>query len=61
MGIPAETEVKIEQFIGLATFVDPVDLPPGGAQKQINVQGLRMGMLETRRGLRPIDFDAEDA
>ncbi len=61
MGEPARTEVKIERFIGLATNLDPVDMPPGGAQVQVNVQGLRTGLLETRRGIRPITFDDEDA
>ena len=58
---PAQVEVKIEDFRGMATNVDPADLPPGLAAEQSNVTGIERGILTLRRGLRPLSFDAEPA
>jgi hypothetical protein len=60
MGFPADVEVKIEDFQGMATNADPTDLPPGLSAEQVNVNGLKRGELSLRRGLRPLTFDAED-
>jgi len=59
MGVGPKSVSQITQFVGLATNIDTLDMPAGGAQEQINVQGLRVGMLETRRGIREIEFDDE--
>lgn len=56
---PAQVEVKIEDFQGMATNADPTDLPPGLAAEQLNVGGIERGILTLRRGLRPLSFDAE--
>ena len=58
---PAQVEVKIEDFRGMATNADPTDLPPGLAAEQVNVGSLERGVLTLRRGLRPLTFDAEPA
>ena len=59
MGEPAQTIVEIHDFRGFSTHADPTDLEPGIAQIQINVNGLRRGELNVRRGLREITFDTE--
>lgn len=58
---PAQVEVKIEDFRGMATNADPADIPPGLAAEQVNVGGIERGILSLRRGLRPLTFDPESA
>lgn len=61
MAYAAPVEVKIEDFQGMATNVDPTDLPPGLAAEQVNMTGVERGILTLRRGFRPLSFDSEDA
>lgn len=58
---PAQVEVKIEDFRGMATNADPTDLPPGLAAEMVNMTGIERGALTLRRGLRPLVFDPEDS
>ena len=58
MGEPAKKAVDIRQFNGMATNVDSEELKPGVAEVQVNVNGLKLGQLEVRRGLREVRFDA---
>jgi hypothetical protein len=44
----------------MASNVDPTDLQPGYAEVQVNVNGFQRGQLEVRRGLRELEFEAED-
>lgn len=60
MGVPADSNVPIRDFNGMASNVDPTDLKPGISQRQVNVNGLQRGQLEVRRGLRRVDFEQED-
>ena len=54
------TLLKISAFKGMATNPDSSDLQPGVAELQVNVNGMRQGMLEVRRGLREIVFEESD-
>jgi hypothetical protein len=60
MSEPAQVEVAIKDFRGMASNVDPTDLQPGFAEIQVNVNGYQRGQLEVRRGLREVEFEAED-
>jgi hypothetical protein len=60
MSEPAQTEVAIKDFRGMASNVDPTDLQPGYSQIQFNVNGFQRGQLEVRRGLREVEFEAEE-
>jgi len=59
MGIPAETNVEIRDFRGMASNYDPNDIVPGSSQFQINVNGLQRGQLEIRRGMREVTFEED--
>lgn len=60
MSEPAQTEVAIKDFRGMASNLDPTDIQPGFAEIQINVNGFKRGQLEVRRGLRELTFEAEE-
>lgn len=55
-----ETDVPLQSFAGMASNLDPRELRPGVAQVQINVAVLRPGELVLRRGLRDLEFDADN-
>ena len=59
MGEQARGAVDIRNFEGMASNADPADIKPGISQVQVNVNGLKTGQLEVRRGLRPLQFDEE--
>lgn len=52
-----DKSVQIRKFAGLVLKTDIHDLPPGAAQKQINVRSDRPGELNVRRGMRLVLFD----
>jgi hypothetical protein len=47
-----ETQIPIRDFVGLRMDADPRDIPLGASVEQINCSGERMGLLQSRRGLR---------
>ena len=57
MGEEATQEIEFRQFNGMVTNADPTDLKPGISQVQVNVNGLKIGQLEVRRGLRVLRFE----
>lgn len=59
MADEADNSVELRQFAGLILHTDRHDLPPGAAQKQINIRSDRPGELNVRRGMRLIQFDEE--
>lgn len=56
-----KSTVMISNFQGMVTNVDPADLKPGQSEVQINLNGLKGGELNVRRGLRALQFDSEDS
>lgn len=59
MGEPARTAVEMKTFKGMMTAYDSSDLEAGVSELQVNVNGLRAGQLEVRRGLREVTFESE--
>ena len=51
--------VKIRDFKGMASNLDPTDFEPGVSQLQVNVNGNQRGKLEVRLGLRELVYDTE--
>lgn len=49
--------VHIDTWRGTFSNLDPHEIPPGGAQKQINLQLTTRGVLETRGGQRQLNFE----
>ena len=54
-----KAKAEIKSFPGLATTIDPDDMPPGQAEIQVNVGIGDLGSLEARRGYRAVSFDNE--
>lgn len=54
-----KAKVEIREFPGLATTVDPDDMPPGAAEIQVNVGAGTYGSLECRSGYAQVSFDNE--
>lgn len=52
-----EGQVNIKDFGGFVTNVDPHDVPPGTAIKQVNATSLRPGELRARPGVKVVQFD----
>ena len=59
MGQKADSVVQEGRFAGMFSNADSRDLQAGQAVLQVNVMCLRLGELQTRRGLREITFDAD--
>lgn len=59
MGQPAKASVEIDDFPGLLDSVDQRDLPPGGAEVQLNCCSVKIGELQVRLGMREVSFDTE--
>lgn len=59
MSQKAKDGVVIRDFPGLATRPDSIDLPPGGAVLQENLQSHAEGELTTRPGVRQATFEEE--
>jgi hypothetical protein len=59
MSEPAKSTVTLADFPGLIDNVDQRDLPPGGAEVQVNATCIRLGELQIRRGLREVTFEAD--
>ncbi len=47
----------IKDFSGLYLLEDPIDLPPGAAQDQVNAKSDQQGQLTVRGGYLPVSFD----
>ena len=48
---------EFKDFPGIKLLEDPIDLPPGMAQDQLNVKSDVEGQLSVRGGVLPISFD----
>lgn len=48
--------MKIQDFSGRVSNLDPQDLPPGAAQSQVNVSTNVPGRLLPRLGIAPLEF-----
>lgn len=57
MGMKAVNQVELRDFPGLILNIDPDDLKPGAAQKQVNITSARPAALEVRPGFRPVTFE----
>ncbi len=53
--------IRVDNFSGLVSNVNPRAVKPGGAVEQRNVTVTRLGELAVRRGLRELVFDADDS
>lgn len=49
--------VAITDFSGLVLDADPVDIPTGAAQDQLNVQSSVPGELTVRQGYKVVQFE----
>lgn len=47
----------MRDFPGLVKNTEPRDVPPGGAEEQINACSLVVGELTVRHGYRMVQFD----
>jgi len=52
-----KSAVNLDDFPGLIDNTDPLNIPPGAAQVQINCASYKIGELIIRAGMRPIKFD----
>ncbi len=50
--------VRLEDFPGMMTNVDPRDAPAGAADLQVNAVCVKAAELQIRGGLKPVVFDA---
>lgn len=58
MGAPStQSSVEAKVFRGQHSDVDPQDLPAGAAQVQRNLQIVRAGEMEVRKGFRKVVFE----
>lgn len=48
-----------KDFAGLYLLEDPIDLPPGAAQDQLNAKSDQQGQLTVRSGYLKVLFDFE--
>ena len=48
---------EARDFAGMISNVDPLDLPPGAATEQVNLQCVKLGQMETRAGYLVVRFD----
>lgn len=55
----ARTRTDIGDFPGLISNADPMDIPNGAAQVQVNLTSRVFGELRTRRGFRDAQFESE--
>ncbi len=59
MGMPAKNVVRIQDFPGLATRLDPDDLKAGGSSEQVNAQSHHPGELKVRPGIKKLTFQED--
>lgn len=50
-------QVQIKDFNGLASNIDPNDIPPGAAQDQSNVCCIRQAEIHVRKGYVEVTFE----
>ncbi len=48
---------EAKDFPGIFLLNDPTDLPPGGAQDQVNMKSDQQGAMTVRGGVLPVSFD----
>ena len=53
----AKPSVKLSDWPGLATNIDPRDLADGYAQDQFNLMSVQYGEMVSRPGVREVAFD----
>lgn len=58
MARPPDQHVDIDDFPGMIEAADDGDLPDGASSFQINIGSRIAGLLETRRGIRPMRFES---
>jgi hypothetical protein len=61
MGEAFKGSVDYVEFVGMASNVDPHDIPAGAAQIQVNMNIVTQGLLRLRGGLREVAFEEEDS
>jgi hypothetical protein len=61
MGQPANEQamMRMRDFLGQVSNMDPHDLPPGAAQQQVNVTCVKQGQMKVRGGLREVTFEED--
>ena len=57
----ARTKEREYDFPGIFLLTDPIDLPPGGAQDQLNLKSDEPGQANVRLGMLPVSFDSPGA
>ena len=58
MARPPDYSVDIDDFPGMIEAADDGDIPDGASSFQMNVGSRVAGLLETRRGVRPMRFES---
>ena len=53
----ARDAVEMQDFPGLIDNMDPLQIPPGAADQQVNACCIVMGELQVRLGYREVQFD----
>ena len=54
-----KTQITIQDFTGIELGSDALDLPPGKAQDQVNIQSDQRGAMQCRMGTRLVSWDSE--
>lgn len=50
-------KVEANDFPGVFLLEDPIDLPPGAAQDQLNIKSDSSGAMSVRGGVLVVSFD----
>ena len=53
------SKARATDFPGLASRIDPDDLPDGAAREQVNLTSHRPGVLATRPGFLAVTFEED--
>lgn len=53
-----DNKVSIDNFPGMIEAADDGDIPDGASSFQVNVGSRIAGQLDTRRGVRPMQFES---
>lgn len=54
----AQKRDRSDDFPGIVLLEDPIDIPPGAAQDQLNLQSSEPGQASVRLGMLPVSFDS---
>ena len=52
-----KSSIDMSDFPGMLRNQDPQDLPPGGAEVQLNLACIERGQMRSRGGMRQVTFE----